>query len=157
VAIVGLVVLSLSLIRFAQTAVPFATYTIHGYTAMPNSGCPGTSIRVTVDRTLTRPLLGTVDTISVHSYWEQVGTGATPGGDRFVQPFSGDYGRRQVQSDFLRSAPDRPGVWQLVSNVTVTGRTLGRTRHAYAHKVSYDLFTVLPADHPRCTDADRPD
>jgi hypothetical protein len=151
VAIVGLVFLSWSLVRFAQTAVPFANYTIHGYVAMPEEGCPGTLVRVTVDRTLTKPLLGRVNSIFIRSYWEHALTGATPGSDTFTQPFTGNYGRRKVQSEFLRLVPDRSGQWRLVSEITVSGRVLGRNRVATVHAKSQNLFTVLPSDDPRCS------
>lgn len=152
VAVVGLIVLAGSLMRFAQMAAPFANYTIHEYVAVPELGCPGTMVRVTIDRTLTRPLIGKVDSIRVYSYWEQAMTGSTPGGDTFIQPFTGNYGRHKVQSEFLRLVPDRRGPWRLVSIVTVSGTVLWKQRTTVATAQSRDIFTVLPADSPECQD-----
>lgn len=140
-------------VHITAHALPFTPYRVNFYSAVPDSGCPNTEVEIHVNYNLNIPRYMSVKPIvPVSSVWvnaegQEVEAG---GGDIDLSTLEQGRGLDYV-SPILRKAPDTPGVWQLVSEVKITGEVLTAKREHFFVTPSRDVFRVLAPDAPACT------
>lgn len=122
-------------------ALPFDPYRIVAYRAIPDKACAGTAIALSVTRELTPAPWQSVSGYVMSTYWEQVGGRTrTP-----LETFTGSFarardGRLTGRSAALRSTPDTPGHYRIVTEYLIKGRVLGYPR---THRFTFVSPQVL--------------
>lgn len=132
---------------------PFHPVRIQAYAAVPPYGCPGQSITPLVDQIYHPPprWLGDVTEIKIITHLRDPSTGwGTPEETFDVDLSIVKKGRSKVPSQALRTSPDRPGNYIIVTKVYSKGEVLGVERSDIEPHISEQVYEALPADSPRC-------
>lgn len=65
IAILGIILLLFSVVRFYQVVSPSETSTVQRYVAVPEMGCIGLAVDIAEDKSSPQPLTGTIESVDI--------------------------------------------------------------------------------------------
>lgn len=138
----------------ASHVIPFQPFALHGYSAIPPSGCPNIPLQLDAHYDLLETPLVNAKDYTLRTNWVETQTGQ----DTPLETFKDDFedfepGRNKVlPSPHLRTAPPTDGEWQVYSEMVVRGSVLGWPREQIIPGRTYNkAFKTFPIDGEDCS------
>ena len=139
---------------------PFDPYTLQDYSIVPDKVCPGLEVKFTFRANIEKQPLAFIqmgdpgqagdEAIRTLAQWVNMASGKKLEPENFYADFTGRYGSRSQVSNFIRYAPNEPGLWRQDITIFVTGRQALRPVTQVVPTFSTKPVEVLPFEAKQC-------